>query len=172
MQDLGREEDVSSLLTSCATFVRASEMSEVVTSPHCSEGNISAAHSTETKLLCPMLLRKEKATHVTSRGWSCWRTVGGAGSSSFVKTLFLLSVCYFSATAWQVFYKFPRCLLAFIPGHIVCPYMPILSRDIFVLFFLIICCFVRVSFPFDLVIRVPRMVHAQVAPVVYSAAPA
>ena len=61
MQDLGRKEVVSLLLTSCVTVAKVSEMPEVVGSPHCSGGSTSGVHSTGTNLLCAALMRKEEA---------------------------------------------------------------------------------------------------------------
>ena len=61
MQELGREEAVSFLLTSCVTVAKASEISEVIASPHSLYEDTSGLHSTWTNLLCAVLLRKKEA---------------------------------------------------------------------------------------------------------------
>ena len=61
MQDLGREEVVSLLLTNSTTVAKASEMSGVIAISQCSDVNTSATNFTGAKLPCTALLRKEEA---------------------------------------------------------------------------------------------------------------
>ena len=61
MQDLGTKEAFSLLLISCATVAKATEMSEVIPRPHCSDCSCSGVHSTGTKLLFAEVLGKVEA---------------------------------------------------------------------------------------------------------------